>query len=240
MEQPATGRAGGELKMSSVWSSYWRDIRNLRWTDVDQVVLEKVANTLGWGPERSLLELGAGRGLHSRLLYETMRCDRPDLYEVSREMLSYMERQGLNAVGDDEKLRRSYDVVWSYGVPEHFEDPMRQDIIDRHFELSNEWVLVVIPRSTWLRRLVGRSDRIPARDFTDAELRERLEHGAGRHWAGAAQGVEFKVESFCPLFGVRHIPAGWYNVVDRLVGWALPGGLLLGHARKAARGAENG
>jgi hypothetical protein len=151
VEQPATGRAGGELKMSSVWSSYWRDIRNLRWTDVDQVVLEKVANTLGWGPERSLLELGAGRGLHSRLLYETMRCDRPDLYEVSPEMLSYMERQGLNAVGDDEKLRRSYDVVWSYGVPEHFEDPMRQDIIDRHFELSNEWVLVVIPRSTWLR-----------------------------------------------------------------------------------------
>ena len=47
--------------MSTDWSSYWQDVVNLRWTDVDQVVLEKVANTLGWGPERTLLELGAGR-----------------------------------------------------------------------------------------------------------------------------------------------------------------------------------
>ncbi len=226
--------------MSSVWSSYWRDIRNLRWTDVDQVVLEKVANTLGWGPERSLLELGAGRGLHSRLLYETMRCGRPDLYEVSPEMLLYMERQGLNAIGDDEKLRSSYDVVWSYGVPEHFEDPMRQEIIDRHFELADDCVLVVIPRSTWLRKLAGRHDRIPARDFTADELRRRLEHGARRHWAEAAPVTEFRVESFCPLFGVRHIPAGWYNIADRLLGWALPGGLLLGYARKAGRAASGG
>ena len=226
--------------MSSVWSSYWRDIRNLRWTDVDQVVLERVANTLGWGPERSLLELGAGRGLHSGLLYETMRCGHPDLYEVNPEMLLYMERQGLNAIGDDERLRSSYDVVWSYGVPEHFEDPMRQEIIDRHFELADEWVLVVIPRSTWLRKLAGRHDRIPARDFTDGELRLRLERGAGRHWTEAAPVIEFRVESFCPLFGVRHIPSGWYNIADRLLGWALPGGLLLGYARKVDHAASNG
>lgn len=222
--------------MASVWSSYWRDVRNLRWTDVDQVVLEKVANTLGWGPERSLLELGAGRGTHSRFLYETMRCDRPDLYEVSPEMLLYMERQGLSAIGDESKLRERYDIVWSYGVPEHFEDPMRQEIIDRHFELSGEWVLMVIPRSTWLRRMLGRRDRIPARDFTDTELAERMKRGAERHWPDACCGVEYQVESFCPLFGVRHIPAGWYNLVDRLLGWALPGGLLLGRARR--RGPE--
>ena len=222
--------------MTSEWSSYWRDVSNLRWTDVDQVVFEKVANALGWGPDRSLLELGAGRGIHSRRLYESMRCARPDLYEVNAEMLLYMERQGLNAVGDENELRRTYDVVWSYGVPEHFEEPMRQDIIDRHFELAGQWVLLVIPRSTWLRKMLGRTDRIPAKDFTDAELASRLRSGAEKHWEGSAGAVEFHVESFCPLFGVRHIPAGWYNLLDRLVGWALPGGLLLGYARRRASG----
>jgi len=220
--------------MSTEWSPYWQDVSNLRWTEVDQAVLERVANTLGWGPERSLLELGAGRGLHSKCLYEMMRCGSPDLYEVNPEMLLYMKRQGLNAIGEDAKLRRSYDIVWSYGVPEHFDDPERQEIIDRHFELATEWVLLVIPRATWLRSAVGRHDRIPAKDFTGPELRRRLESGAGRHWNGL-DGVEIHVESFCPLFGVRHIPAGFYNLTDRLVGWALPGGLLLGHARREIR-----
>jgi hypothetical protein len=217
--------------MSTIWSSYWQDVRNLSWTDVDLVALEKVANALGYGPERSLLELGAGRGLHSKFLYEMLRCEDPDLYEISPEMLLYMERQGLNAIGDSEKLKQRYDIVWSYGVPEHFEDPMRQEIIDRHFELAAEWVLLVIPRATWLRRAIGRHDRIPAEDFTDSELRERLERGAEKEW-GQTDGVDFHVESFCPLFGVRHIPAGWYNMIDRLIGWALPGGLLIGWARR--------
>jgi len=219
--------------MSTEWSEYWQDVANLRWTEVDQVVLERVANTLGWGPDRSLLELGAGRGLHSKYLYEMMRCEEPDLYEVSPEMLMYMKRLGLNAIGSDAELRESYDIVWSYGVPEHFEEPMRQQIINRHFELSAGWVLLVIPRATWLRAMVGREDRIPARDFTHDELARRLAEGASEHW-GNAQDVTIQVEDFCPLFGVRHIPSGWYNIVDKLTGWALPGGLLIGWARKTA------
>ena len=217
--------------MQTEWSEYWQDVVNLRWTDVDQVVLERVANTLGWGPERTLLELGAGRGLHSKYLYEMMRCENPDLWEVSPEMLLYMKRLGLNAIGD-EGLRPPYDIVWSYGVPEHFEEPMRQTVIDRHFELSRGWVLLVIPRATWLRSILGRHDRIPARDFTYDELAGRLADGAAKHW-GDPSSVEIHVQDFCPLFGVRHIPAGWYNVVDRLFGWALPGGLLIGWAKKS-------
>lgn len=216
--------------MSTEWSPYWQDVRNLRWTVVDQVVLERVANVLGWGPERSLLELGAGRGIHSKLLFEALRCEWPDLYEVNPEMMLFMKRLGLNAIGD-EGLKQSYDIVWSYGVPEHFEEPMRQEIIDRHFELSRDWVLLVIPRATWLRKLVAREDRIPARDFTDEELWQRLARGAEKHW-GSGESVEIHVETFVPLFGVRHIPDAVYPVVNGLVGWALPGGLLIGWARK--------
>lgn len=216
--------------MSHEWSEYWQDARNLRWTVVDQVVLDRIANVLGWGPERTLLELGAGRGIHSQRLFELMRCGRPDLYEVNPEMLLFMERMGMNAIGDDADLKRRYDIVWSYGVPEHFEEPMRQEIIDRHFELSGDWVLLVIPRATWLRRAVARTDRIPARDFTDDELRERLERGSKRHWKDGASTV--RVEHFCPLFGVRHIDDTVYPTVDSLIGWALPDGLLIGWARR--------
>jgi hypothetical protein len=218
--------------VSTEWSEYWQDIGNLRWTAVDQAVLEKVARVLGWGPDRSLLELGAGRGLHSKLLYEGLRCSRPDLYEVNPEMLLYMKRQGLNAIGDDAQLRPPYDIVWSYGVPEHYEDPVRQEIVDRHFELSRDWVLLVIPRSTWARRAFARHDRVPARDFVDAEFRERLERGARRHWPNAAA-TEFNVESFCPLFGIPHIPEPFYPAVEKLLGWTLPGGLLLGWGRRS-------
>jgi hypothetical protein len=218
--------------MSIEWSPYWQDVRNLRWTVVDEAVLEKVAGLLGWGPTRSLLELGAGRGLHSRRLYETMRCDRPDLYEVSPEMLAYMERQGLRAIGDEGELRSEYDIVWSYGVPEHFEAPKRQEIIDRHFELARAWVILVIPRRTWVRTGFGRRDRIGAQDFTEDELAARLRAGAEKHWSDSPAAVEYGVEAFCPLFGIRHVPDALYPVVDRLVGWALPGGLLIGHARR--------
>ena len=218
--------------MQTEWSPYWQDVRNLRWTDIDQEVLEKVANTLGWGPDRTLLEIGAGRGLHSKQLYEMMRCQRPDLYEVCPETLLYIKRMGLNALGDEADMKRHYDIVWSSGVPEHFEEPMRQQIIDQHFERSREWVVLVIPRNTWLRRAIGRRDRIPARDFTGEELVERLRRGASKHWADAGTDIEFHVESFCPLFGVRHVPKGMYNLIDRLIGWALPGGQLLGWARK--------
>jgi len=224
--------------VSTEWSSYWHDVRNLRWTVIDQEVLERVANALGWGPERTLLEIGAGRGIHSKQLFEMMRSEEPDLYEVCPETILYMKRVGLNAIGDENELKGSYDIAWSYGVPEHFEEPMRQEIIDQHFERSRDWVLLVIPRNTWFRRAVARQDRIPARDFSDEELRKRLAAGAARHWGRAE--VDIHVESFCPLFGVRHIPLGWYNVVDRLIGWALPGGLLLGWARKRGTAGEAG
>lgn len=219
--------------MSTEWSAYWQDVRNLRWTVVDQAVLEKVARLLGWGPTRSLLELGAGRGLHSKQLYETMRCDRPDLYEISPEMLAYMERQGLRAIGDERELRSQYDIVWSYGVPEHFDDPERQEIIDRHFELANTWVVLVIPRRTWVRRGFGRRDRIGARDFTEDELLARLKAAAEKHWTDPRSEIKYHVEAFCPLFGIRHVPDALYAVVEKMIGWALPGGLLIGHARRS-------
>jgi hypothetical protein len=218
--------------MSTEWSSFWLDVHNLTWAAVDQVILEKVANTLGWGPHRSLLELGAGRGLHSRLLYETMRAAAPIVYDPCPEAYEYMRRAGLNAIRSDEELGGDYDIVWSNGLIEHFEGDERQRIVDRHFGLSRDWVLFVVPRRNWQRKVFRPRKGVPHQiEYTEAELEERMRTAAREVWGREPSVIS--VRSFCPLFAVRHIPDAWYPVIDKLVGWALPGGLLIGWARKA-------
>jgi hypothetical protein len=219
--------------MSTEWSSFWLDVRNLHWGAVDEEILERVANVLGWGPERSLLELGAGRGLHTKRLCETMRCGDAETYDPCPEAYEFMLRAGLHAVKDESQLRSSYDIVWSNGLVEHFmEDPGRQDIVTRHFRLSNDWVLFVIPRANWQRRLfrprTGVADQI---EYTEAELAERMKSAAVEAWGRPP--ATLVVESFCPFFAVRHIPDAVYPVLDKLLGWALPDGLLIGWARRS-------
>jgi hypothetical protein len=217
--------------MSTEWSSFWLDVHNLRWAAVDQVILERVANVLGWGPDRTLLELGAGRGLHSKLLHETMRSGPPHTYDPCPEAFEYMRRAGLHAIKDEAELAHEYDIVWSNGLIEHFEGEERQEVVDRHLRLSRDWVLFVVPRANWQRKIFRPREGVPHQtEYTEAELRERMLAAARSVWGCEPPAVS--VRSFCPLFGVRHIPDAWYPVIDRLLGWALPDGLLIGWMRK--------
>ena len=217
--------------MSTEWSPFWLDVRNFRWAAVDQVILERVADTLGWGPDRSLLELGAGRGLHSKLLCDIMRCDRPDLYDPCPEAYLCMTRAGLNALRDESELGRNYDIVWSNGLIEHFEGDERQAIVNQHFALSRDWVVFVVPRKNWQRKVFPPREGVPHQtEYTQTELTRRMRTGAEHGWGHPP--ASLRVESFCPLFGVRHVPDALYPVVDKLIGWSLPDGLLIGGARK--------
>jgi hypothetical protein len=217
--------------MSTEWSSFWLDVRNLTWAAVDQVILERVANVLGWGPDRTLLELGAGRGLHSKLLYETMRSAEPHVYDPCPEAHEYMLRAGLHAIRDEAGLAHEYDIVWSNGLIEHFEGEERQGIVDRHFRLSRDWVLFVVPRANWQRKVFRPREGVPHQtEYTEAELEQRMRTAARNVWG--REPPVLRIRSFCPLFAVRHIPDAWYPVIDKLVGWALPDGLLIGWARR--------
>ncbi len=218
--------------MSTEWSSFWLDVRNLHWGAVDEVILERIANALGWGPERSLLEFGAGRGLHSKRLYETMRCADPDVHDPCRESHEFMKRAGLNAIMEDAGLKAEYDIVWSNGLVEHFEGDERQTIVAKHFRFSGDWVLLIIPRKNWQRRLFRPRKGVPHQtEYTNEELEERMRNAAVEAWGQPP--ATLVVDSFCPFFAVRHIPDAWYPVLDKLLGWALPDGLLIGWARKA-------
>lgn len=218
------------------WSGFWRDIRHLHWGAVDEDILTAVADVLGWGPERTLLEIGGGRGLQSKRLWESGRAGEVTICDHAPETRVLVERAGL-AWTDSLPVASSesdlFDIVWSNGVVEHSEGDARQTIVDDHFRLSRDWVVVVAPRANWQRRVFRPRAGVPDQwEYTVDEMRLRLTTAATRVWGGPP-GV-LAARSFCPLFAVRHIPDGVYPVVDRLAGWALPDGLVIGWARRAA------
>ena len=205
----------------SEWSEYWRNMKNLRWSALDQHILEVVGNAMGWGPDRSLLELGGGRGLHSTKLDATCRCGDTTIMDPCIEARLLASRLG-HATWAFLPNRR-FDIVWSYGLVEHFPDLARQDLVDHHFRLAREQVVIVVPAATWTRGLSPPRAGTPQQwNYSRRQLLREMAH----------PGWTVSITSFAPLFGIRHIPDAFYPVVDKLVGWALPGNLLLGVARK--------
>jgi len=218
------------------WSGFWREIRHLHWGAVDDEILTAVADVLGWGPERTLLEIGGGRGLHSKRLWESGRAGAVTIYDLAPETRVLVERAGIAWTGglpDEPTDADRYEIVWSNGVVEHYEGEPRQTIVDDHFRRSRDWVVIVAPRANWQRRLFRPRTGVPDQwEYSVPEMRERLAEGARRVWGGPP--ASLGARSFCPLFAVRHIPDGVYPIVDKLAGWALPDGLVLGWARRSA------
>ena len=220
--------------MTGDWTAFWHRMANLRWSATDQHVLEVVGDLLGWGPGRTLLELGAGRGWHSRVLNMTGRCGDLTLCDTAPEAQTVGHRSVPNAYIQSHPTGQ-HDVVWSFGLVEHF-DPAdakaRQDIIDRHFAHSGDWVVIVVPAATWTRRMFRPRGEVPDQwGYTVEELQMRMLGGAYRHW-----GWPYSIEmaTFAPLFGIRHIPDAFYWPLTRLFGWLLPKNLLVGVARRYA------
>ena len=116
---------------------------------------------------------------------------------------------------------------------EHFVGNQRQVIVTKHFRYSRDWVLLIIPRTNWQRTLFRPRTGVPHQwEYTNDELEERMKNAAVEAWGQPP--ATLVVDSFCPFFAVRHIPDAWYPVLDKLLGWALPDGLLIGWARKTA------
>ena len=193
---------------------------NLRWGALDQHILEVVGDALGWGPDRTLCELGGGPGLHSLKLKATGRCGETTIVDPCPEARVLAGRFSHRTLV--EQPDELFDVVWSSGLVEHFFGPARQAIVDGHFRLASGTVVLVVPAATWTRELFPPRAEVPDSTlYTATELYKRM----------TRPGWTVEVSGFAPLFGIRHIPDAFYPVVDRMVGWALPDNLLLGVAR---------
>jgi hypothetical protein len=201
----------------SNWSSFYHRPHNHRWSSVDRHVLEVVADAMGWGPERLLLEIGGGRGTHSKRLWQMGRCETAHVYDTCPDSRLVAERHGMPVV---DELREAH-IVWSYGVVEHLDGLERQDIIDQHFKYAAELVVIVVPRKSRTRAKSPSS--VPWwRGYTKSELVRRMER----------PGWSVEADSFAPLYGIRHIPDAFYEPLTTLAKHILPGNLLIGVARR--------
>jgi len=216
--------------MTDLWAGFWHKAENHRWSAVDEHVLHEVARAMGWGPERWLLELGGGRGEHSKRLAEMGRCVAPPIiYDTSKDANLLAERRGCEAV-PAMAIPGHCAVVWSYGLVEHFDADDRERMVRNHFVLATEMVVIVVPARTWTRKLSPPRPEVPwQRELTAGELLAEMTLAAvqdGRSWR-----VE-KPRAFAPLFGLRHIPDAVYEVLTPFAERVLPGNLLIGVARR--------
>jgi SAM-dependent methyltransferase len=133
-----TAAESGALLESGYWDRHWaRGPKADRYTDLRWVrgnyaytVLDSLLKQLlPKDPTRSFIELGSGPGrwlvyFHRTFGYRVAGCDdSPEGCEIARATLAAAGVDGTIEQGDFFKLSGTYDVVFSAGVIEHFEDP---------------------------------------------------------------------------------------------------------------------
>jgi len=131
--------AEGRLTDQTYWDQVWtqkdrRDWGDLRWVDAyfQNRVLDRVLRArLGNAPGRRFLELGCGTGkwliyFHKRFGYGVTGCDYSETScLMAQRNMAAAGVEGTVIPGDLFALTGEYDVVFSTGLVEHFEDPHR-------------------------------------------------------------------------------------------------------------------
>ena len=133
------------------WDNYWR---NYRYDKIPQkVVFEKFMPKLTWG--QHFIEIGGFPGIFAAYFYRRGIHDVTILdFHIDKEIVRNFEKinglpEGTIQCIDSDFFTfssdRKYDIVFSSGFIEHFEDT--QDAIRRHVELLSEngQLLILIP-----------------------------------------------------------------------------------------------
>ena len=149
------------------WEKYWE---NYQYDKIPQkVVFEKFMPRLTWGEH--FIEIGGFPGVNAAFFYQRGIHDVTILdFHINKEIVRNFEKiNGLPAgsiqcIDNDFftfSTDRKYDIVFSSGFIEHFEDT--QDVIRRHVELLSEngQLLILIPNFLGLNgELQRRFDRV--------------------------------------------------------------------------------
>ena len=131
--------AEGRLTDQKYWEHVWtqkdtRDWGDLRWVEAfyrTRVLDRALRARLGHAPGRRFLELGCGTGrwliyFHKRFGYSVTGCDYSEAsYLMAKRNLAAAEVEGTVVRGDLFGHTGEYDVVFSTGLIEHFDDPPR-------------------------------------------------------------------------------------------------------------------
>ncbi|MBK5194555.1 MAG: methyltransferase domain-containing protein [Proteiniphilum sp.] len=166
------------------WDAYWA---NYRYDKIpDKVVFQKYMKMLRRGD--SFIEIGGFPGLFAAWFYKQGITDVTVLdFHMEREIVRKLEK--INGLKEDSiqcihtdfftfKSEKKYDVVFSSGFIEHFEDT--RDVIKRHVELLSEngQMLILIPNFLGLNgKIQQRLDKenIDAHNLRSMEIRSLKE-----------------------------------------------------------------
>ena len=136
----------------NVWDNTWgNQSEEVLISHADKKIFNYLIKEIN--PEnKDIIELGCGRGVLSYLLnkYDPKSLTLMDfskeallraknIFSSSRE-IHYLEGDLLNI-----KSEKQYDIVFSSGVVEHFSGKLRKQAIDKHFEISKDKVIFIVP-----------------------------------------------------------------------------------------------
>jgi 2-polyprenyl-3-methyl-5-hydroxy-6-metoxy-1,4-benzoquinol methylase len=167
------------ITTQSDWQDYWANYRFDRIPD--KVVFEKYMPSLKQG--KSFIEIGGFPGIHAAYFYKHGITDVTilDFYmdsEIVRklEKMNHLPENAIQCITADFfsfSSDKKYDIVFSSGFVEHFQNTF--DVICRHVDLLSEngQLLILIPNFRGLNGLIQRwfdKDNLKAHNLRSMEI----------------------------------------------------------------------
>jgi SAM-dependent methyltransferase len=147
------------------WDSLWSQVQDISVVGLDREIWRQLSGSICFR-QKSVLELGCGRGLQSRFALEAgARC--ATLVDSSPEALRLAQLL-LSDVGDvafvqqdllQFRAERKFDIVLSSGVVEHFRGEELQRCLQVHRDHARELVAIVVPSTPHVNELCCRTRR---------------------------------------------------------------------------------
>jgi len=135
-----------------VWDNSWRRTEILTISGLDHRIFGQMAKTISF-KGKEVIELGCGRGVLGYLALKN-GAKKVTFVDFSDQALQ-IARYILKNYGDNVEFIKSdflnleenkqYDLVFSSGVAEHFSGKMREKCIQKHLNLSNQYVAIIVP-----------------------------------------------------------------------------------------------
>jgi len=133
------------------WDRCWEESPVAEFDFLTRLIFEKMEGAVSF-KGRSVLELGCGTGRLSFLARQsgaaevTLVDSSPKAIGIARELFQGIENAEI-IEGDFRHLEldRSYDIVFSSGVVEHFHTGEIEDVVRLHQRYSRDTVLTIVP-----------------------------------------------------------------------------------------------
>jgi len=138
-----------------IWNKTWAKFDEVEIDQMNRIIFENISKQVSF-EGKSVLELGCGRGILSYLAYKSGARE-ITLVDFSDKALNYAENlfdgiEGISFIKADIlnlDLNRTYDIVLSSGVVEHFKADQIIECIRSHIRHSNDLIVIVVPSNTY-------------------------------------------------------------------------------------------